>query len=361
MRHLNHRSEWISRFLTSNFIVGSLIFGAFNAPLKAATLINGAGATFPYPLYSKWFFEYQKENPNVQINYQSIGSGGGIRQFLQETVDFGASDAPMNDQQLAKAKKPILHIPTVLGATVLAYNLQSSSTVAPQVGLKLSPDVLADIFLGKISRWNDPRIKKLNPHLNVPADLTILVARRSDGSGTTAVLTDYLSKISQEWKKKVGAGTSVNWPVGLGGKGNEGVSGIIKQTPGALGYIELTYAENTHLPYASIQNKAGNFVAPSIKSVSAAAEAFLSKLPADFRLSITNPDGGDVYPISAFTYLLVYQTLPPGKGEDLVKFLKWAETQGQNYAEKLYFAPLPPALIRKIEAKIDTITFLPLQ
>jgi phosphate transport system substrate-binding protein len=243
----------------------------------------------------------------------------------------------------------------VLGATVITYNLPNTSKGANPPTLNLSPDVVADIFLGTLSNWNDPRIKKLNPQISFPSDLSIIVARRSDGSGTTAILTDYLSKISTEWKQKVGTSTSVNWPVGLGGKGNEGVSGIVKQTPGAIGYIELNFAESTHLPYASIQNKAGNFILPNSKSVTAGAEAFSGQLPDDFRLSITNPDGANAYPISAFTYLLVYQTLQPGKGEKIVEFVKWAVTHGQKYAEKLFYAPLPPTLIRKIEAKIGKI------
>ncbi|MEO5968641.1 MAG: phosphate ABC transporter substrate-binding protein PstS [Bdellovibrionia bacterium] len=361
------KCRWIISFYSVNFVLnsvaGGLVFGALETSLKAdtvaTTLINGAGATFPFPLYSKWFFEYQKENPEVQINYQSIGSGGGIRQFLQETVDFGATDLPMSDAQLTKSKKSVLHIPTVLGATVITYNLPNASKESTPSALKLSPDVVADIFLGTLSNWNDSRIKKLNPTISFPSDLSIIVARRSDGSGTTAIFTDYLSKISSEWKQKVGMGTSVNWPAGLGGKGNEGVSGIIKHTPGAIGYIELTYAESTHLPYASIQNKAGNFVLPNLKSVTAAAEAFSNQLPDDFRLSITNPDGPNAYPISAFTYFLVYQTLQSTKGEKIVKFLKWAVTHGQKYAEKLYYAPLPPSLVRKVEAKIGKINIQP--
>jgi phosphate transport system substrate-binding protein len=357
MPSIRPRLQFIFRLLTLTLVLGSLTLNLLFSPLLGdmlkSTLINGAGATFPFPIYSKWFFEYQKVNPSVQLNYQSIGSGGGIRQFMQETVDFGATDSPMSNELLVQSKKPVLHIPTVLGATVITYHLPGISSKSPH--LKLSPELLAEVFLGTLSNWNDPRIQGLNPQITFPADLSIIVARRSDGSGTTAILTDYLSKVSSEWKMKVGSGTAVNWPVGLGGKGNEGVSGIVKQTPGAIGYIELNYAESTHLPYASIQNKSGQFIVPTLKSVTAAAESYLGQLPDDFRLSITNPDRPDAYPISAFTYILVHQILQPGKGEKIVKFLKWAENQGQTYAEKLYFAPLPRMLTKKVEAKINKI------
>lgn len=315
----------------------------------ASTLINGAGATFPYPLYSKWFSEYQKVDKEVQINYQSIGSGGGIRQLLDKTVDFGASDSPMTDEQLSKSSKPVFHIPTVLGAVVVTYNLPGIDK-----GLKLTPEVLADIFLGKITHWNDERITKLNPGLNLPKD-AIMVVRRSDGSGTTGIFTDYLSKVSPEWKSKVGTSTSVNWPVGLGGKGNEGVSGLVKQTPGSIGYVELVYAENNKLPYAALKNKAGQFVMPSMKTVTAAAGGALKNMPADFRVSITDAAGKDAYPISGFTYLLVYKSMADGKGKEIVKFLKWAIADGQKYAEPLYYAPLPKTMTKKVVAKINQI------
>ncbi len=312
----------------------------------AAMLINGAGATFPYPLYSKWFSEYQKQNPKVQINYQSIGSGGGIRQLLEKTIDFGASDAPMTDAQLAKASHPILHIPTVLGAVVVTYNLPNVTN------LKLTSENIADIFLGKIKKWNDSRLQKLNPSL---PDQDIFVVHRSDGSGTSAIFTDYLSKVSSEWKEKVGSGTSVNWPTGLGGKGNEGVTGLVKQTPSSIGYVELIYAANNKLAFAFIQNKAGMFIEASPKTVSAAASGALKQMPDDFRVSITHADGKNSYPISSFTYLLVPQTLIGKKGKDFVQFLQWAVTDGQKHAEKLTYAALPEPLVKKVLAKIKSI------
>ncbi|MEO7165347.1 MAG: phosphate ABC transporter substrate-binding protein PstS, partial [Bdellovibrionia bacterium] len=276
-----------------------VLLGTWSATAGAVTLINGAGATFPFPLYSKWFFEYEKENPNVHINYQSIGSGGGIRLFLEKTMDFGASDAPMTVEQLSKADRPVLHIPTVVGAVVLVYNLPGISQ-----GLKLNSNVIVDIFLGKIDNWNDKRIKEMNPQFSLP-DLPIIVARRSDGSGTTHVFTDYLSKTSPDWKKQVGTGPAVNWPIGLGGKGNEGVAGLIKQSPGSIGYVELIYAKNNELPYAAIKNQSGYFILPDLTSVTAASASFLKSIPADFRISITDSPGVGAYPICALTYLLV--------------------------------------------------------
>jgi phosphate transport system substrate-binding protein len=317
---------------------------------NATQLINGAGATFPYPLYSKWFSEYQKVDADTAINYQSIGSGGGIRQFLEKTVDFGATDAPMTDEQLAKSSVAVLHIPTVIGAVVITYNLPGVAK-----GLKLSSEIVADIFLGTITQWNDAKIAALNPGVTLPAT-AILVSHRSDGSGTTGIFTDYLSKASPAWKAKVGQGNSVNWPVGLGGKGNEGVAGLIKQTPGAIGYVELIYAENNQLPYAAIQNKSGAFVMPSLKSVTSAAASVMKTLPADFRVSITDASGKDSYPISGFTYLLMYQKMDKEKGGRLVKFMNWAMTDGQKFAEPLFYAPLPKELVKKVEAKIKTIS-----
>ena len=322
----------------------------FSITAGASQLINGAGATFPYPLYSKWFSEYQKVDPDTAINYQSIGSGGGIRQFLEKTVDFGATDAPMTDEQLAKSSIPVLHIPTVLGAVVITYNLPGVAK-----GLKLSADAVAKIFLGGITKWNDAEIAGLNPGVTLP-DTAILVSHRSDGSGTTGIFTDYLSKVSADWKTKVGQGNSVNWPVGLGGKGNEGVAGLIKQTPGAIGYVELIYAENNQLPYASIKNKAGAFVLPSLKSVTSAGASGMKTMPADFRTSITDAGGKDSYPISGFTYLLMYQKMDKEKGARLVKFLNWAMTDGQKFAEPLFYSPLPRELVKKVEAKIKTIS-----
>lgn len=315
-----------------------------------ASLINGAGATFPYPLYSKWFSEYQKIDPEVQINYQSIGSGGGIRQFLEGTVDFGATDSPMTDEQLSKSSVPVFHIPTVLGAVVLTYNVPGV-----EQGLKLSGEIVADLFLGKITKWNDPKIAQLNQGTQLPHS-DVLIVHRSDGSGTTGIFTDYLSKVSAGWKGKVGAGTAVNWPVGLGGKGNEGVTGLVKQTPGSLGYVELVYAKNNSLPYAWLKNRTGAFVEPNAKSVSAAAAGALASMPADFRVSITQAEGKDSYPISGFTYLLVYKTMPKDKGQKMIKFLRWALRDGSRYAEPLHYAPLPKSLVNRVEAKIDAMT-----
>jgi phosphate transport system substrate-binding protein len=326
-----------------------LLAGLLAAP-AAFALINGAGATFPYPLYSKWFSEYQKLKPEVQINYQSIGSGGGVRQFLEGTVDFGASDAPMSDEQIGKAKSGVVHVPTALGAVVMTYNIPGVTT-----SIQLTGAVIADIFLGKTKKWNDPAIVKENTGVVLP-DSPILVVHRSDGSGTSSIFTDYLAKTSEEWKSKVGAGTAVNWPIGLGGKGNEGVTGLVKQTPGAIGYVELIYAENNKLQVAQVKNKSGSFVTPSAKSVTAAAQGSLKTIPADFRVSITNAEGKDSYPISAFTYLLIGQKIPAGdKSTQLMGFLNWAVTDGQKFAEKMTYAPLPAALVQKISAKIKTI------
>jgi phosphate transport system substrate-binding protein len=314
------------------------------APALAAgpLLINGAGATFPFPLYSKWFSEYNKLHPDIRFNYQSIGSGGGIQQFTAGTVDFGASDAPLGDAQIAKAPD-VVHIPTVLGAVVVTYN-------APFTGLRLTRAVLADVFLGKITRWNDPAIAKANPGIQFP-DAAISVVRRSDGSGTTYVFTDYLSKISAEWKAKFGNGTSVSWPVGLGGKGNEGVTGLVKQTPGSIGYVELAYATQNKLPVAPLENQEGNFVAPSLASTSAAAAGVT--LPADYRVSVTDAKGKDAYPMASFTYLLVHRDAKDkAKGEAMVNFLWWAVHAGQAFAAPLDYAPLPRAVVQNVEKTI---------
>jgi phosphate transport system substrate-binding protein len=320
------------------------------SPVHAADtlLLNGAGATFPYPLYSKWFSEYGKADPSVRINYQSIGSGGGIRQFLEKTVDFGASDAPMTDEQLAKATSPVLHLPTVLGAVVVTYNVQGLS------GLKLTGPLVADIFLGKITKWNDARIKELNPTASLP-DTSMLVVHRSDGSGTTAVFTDYLAKVSEEWKSKVGAGSSVAWPAGLGGKGNEGVTALLKQTPGSIGYVELTYAQSNKLEHAALKNKAGSFVVASPKAVSNAAAAMSKKIPADYRVSITDAEGKDSYPISSFTYLLTYKSMDLKKAQKFVSFMEWALKDGQKFAEPMSYAPLPAALVGKVQKTLTEI------
>ncbi len=316
--------------------------------MAAPLLINGAGATFPYPIYSKWFDLYSKINTDVRFNYQSIGSGGGIKQITSQTVDFGASDGPMTDQQLKDAPGRLFHIPMVMGAVVVSYNLPGVGK-----GLKLTPDVIADIFLGKITKWNDPRIASANPEITLP-DTGIMVARRSDGSGTTYIFVDYLSSVSGDWKLKVGKGTSVNWPIGIGGKGNEGVSGLIKQTPGALGYVEMSYAIKNNLAYAFIQNKSGKFVEPSIASTSSAAAGV--PIPSDFRVSLVNSANPDAYPIAGFTWLLIYKNMPdPVKGKAIVDFVRWAVREGQQYAGDLLYAPLPADVVTMIEKKLEEV------
>lgn len=313
--------------------------------------LTGAGATFPYPLYSKWFADYATKT-GVKINYQSIGSGGGIRQLSEGTVDFGASDSPMKDEDIARAKGPVMHFPTVLGAVAVTYNLPEMT--AP---LKLSGQVLSDIFAGKITKWNDPKITALNSGVKLPAS-DILVVHRSDGSGTTFVFTDYLATVSPSWAAGPGRGKEVAWPVGLGGKGNEGVSGQVKQTPGAVGYVELAYAKQNRLPYASIQNAAGNFVAPSPEGMTAAAAGVAESLPAntDYRLSIVNAKGADAYPISSFTWILVYaQQSDSIKGRKLRDFLRWALTDGEKQAASLDYAPLPASMATRLNARLDSI------
>lgn len=316
--------------------------------LAAPMLINGAGATFPYPIYSKWFDVYSTVNPDARFNYQSIGSGGGIKQITAGTVDFGASDGPMTDQQLAEAPGRIIHVPTVMGAVVLAYNLPGV-----EKGLKLTPAVLADIYLGKITVWSDARIAAENTGVALP-DLPIVVTRRSDGSGTTFIFVDYLCKISGDWKLKIGKGTSVNWPVGLGGKGNEGVAGLVKQTPGAIGYVELSYAMKNGISYAFVQNKAGKSIEPSIETTSKAAEGVT--IPSDFRVSLTDSDNPDAYPISGFTWLLIYKHQPDAvKGKAVVDFIRWAVTDGQKYTADLLYAPLPADVVTMIQKKLDEV------
>ncbi len=309
-------------------------------------LINGAGATFPFPLYSKWFNQYNQLHPDLKFNYQSIGSGGGVKQITEKTVDFGASDAPLSDAELQKAPG-VLHIPTVLGAVALVYN------GAPD-GVKLPSEVVAEIFLGTITRWSDPRIAAANAGLKLP-DQAITVVHRSDGSGTTAVFTDFLAKVSPDWKSKVGAGKSVKWPVGLGGKGNEGVTGFVKSTPGAVGYVELAYAKQNKLSMAAIKNADGQFITPSIESTSEAAAGV--QMPADFRVSITNAKGKGAYPISSFTYVLIYKEQSDGaKGKAIADFLWWAIHDGQKTAGPLDYAPLPKAVVAKVELTLRTIT-----
>ena len=301
--------------------------------------INGAGATFPYPIYSKWFSEYNTLHPDVQINYQSIGSGGGIRQLQAQTVFFGATDGPMTPEQMQQAPGKVLHFPTVLGAVVPVYNIPNVTEV------KFSGPVLADIFLGKITKWNDANIAKLNPGVTLPAT-DITVVHRADGSGTTYIWVDYLSKTSPEFLKRVGVNTSVNWPTGVGGRGNEGVASTVKQTPGALGYVELIYALQTKQPYGSVQNMAGEFSKASVDSVTAAAAAAAKQMPSDFRVSITNAPGKGVYPISSFTWILLYENAKDkAQAKAMVDFMKWALTDGQKFAPELGYAPLPADVV----------------
>ncbi|MEM2933770.1 MAG: phosphate ABC transporter substrate-binding protein PstS [Methanocellales archaeon] len=317
--------------------------------------INGAGASFPYPLLSKWCFEYSKIKPNVQINYQSIGSGGGIRQITERTVDFGASDAPLSDAQYANLTG-ILHIPETIGAVVIAYNVPNITT-----GLNLTGDVIADIFLGKITKWSDPRIANLNPGVNFP-DHEISVAHRSDGSGTTFVFSDYLSTINQEWREKVGKGTALNWPTGIGGKGNEGVAGIISQNPYSIGYLELAYAKIQKIPYAKVKNQEGYFIEPSLESTHAAAAGAAPKLPKGHeswsKVSIVNAPGAGSYPIASFTYLLVYKDQgDQAKGKALAEFLWWAIHEGQNYSSELLYVPLPQEVVKLNEEAIKLMNY----
>jgi phosphate transport system substrate-binding protein len=320
----------------------------------AQTLINGAGATFPYPIYSKWFNEYAKLHSGVQINYQSIGSGGGIKQVTEGTVDFGATDGPMNDEQMQDFQKKrgtgVLHFPTVLGAVAVTYNIPGVTA-----SLDLTPEAIAGIFLGKITKWNDPAIASANHKVKLP-DSEIIVVHRSDGSGTSYCWTDYLSKISEEWKGKVGKGTSVNWPIGLGGKGNEGVSGQIKQTAGSIGYVELIYAIQNQLPYARVKNSAGQFIKPDLASTTAAAAGAAMNMPGDFRVSITDAPGKDAYPIATFTWLLIPETIQDkGKQKILTEFMRWMLTSGQDLAEGLSYARLPKEVVMREEKAIARV------
>ncbi|HJU73145.1 MAG TPA: phosphate ABC transporter substrate-binding protein PstS [Gemmatimonadaceae bacterium] len=314
--------------------------------------LTGAGATFPYPIYAKWISDYEAKT-GVEINYQSIGSGGGVRQFQEQTVDFGATDAPMSDEEIGKAKGgAVLHFPTVLGADVVTYNLPGVSQ-----SLRLTGDVIADIFLGKVQKWNDPRIASLNAGVRLP-NQDILVVHRSDGSGTTFIWTDYLATVSQAWASGPGKGKEVQWPVGLGGKGNEGVAGQVKQTPGAVGYVELAYAHQNNLPVAHVRNAAGNFVEPTIESITAAAAGAMTRMGAgsDYRVSIVNAEGANSYPISSFTWLLVYQNQTnDAKGRALVDFLRWIYAEGQNAAPALDYAPLPEAMRQQLTARLSEI------
>lgn len=320
--------------------------GGSSAAASSELTINGAGATFPYPIYSKWFDAYHTAHPNVRINYQSIGSGGGIKQLSAGTVFFGASDGPMNDEQLKNAPGPILHLPTVLGAVVPVYNVPNISQP-----LRFTGAVLADIYLGRITKWNDPKLAADNPGVALPAQ-EIAVVHRSDGSGTTYIWCDFLSKVSPDYKSKVGVATSVSWPVGVGAKGNEGVSGLVRQTPGAIGYVELVYAAQNNIRFGAVQNKAGEFTMATLDSVTAAAATAAANMPEDFRVSITNADGKGVYPIASFTWLLFYQQ-PQDKerARVMVDFMKWALTDGQKLAPSLHYAPLPQAVVdRELQA-----------
>ncbi len=319
------------------------------APTGPVTL-NAAGSTFVYPMMSKWSSEYQKIDPNLQVNYQSIGSGGGIRQLIARTVQFGATDGPMTDEQLRDAKSPVLHVPLVMGAVVATYNLPNLAHA-----IKFTPEALAGVYLGAVKEWDDPAIAKANADLKLPST-PIVVVHRSDGSGTTYVWVDYLSKVSPEWKTKVGVATSVNWPVGLGGKGNEGVSGTVQQTPGAIGYVELTYALQNKMPVGVVKNQAGNFIEPTVAAVTAAAAGALSTIPDDLRYSITNSPASDGYPISGTTWAILYQDMPAGpQRKGAVGFLRWALHDGQKYCAALDYARLPEDLVKKATAKLDLV------
>jgi phosphate transport system substrate-binding protein len=326
----------------SPFVVAlSLAAAVATAGLAAqGSIITGAGATFPNPIYQKWFSEYNKLHPEVQINYQSVGSGAGIRQLTSRTVFFGATDGPMTQDQLLAAPGKVLHFPTVLGAVVPVYNLPGVTQE-----LKFTGAVLADIILGRVTRWNDPALAQLNPGANLP-DSDITVVHRSDGSGTTYIFVDFLSKVSPDFKKTVGVATSVKWPVGVGGKGNEGVAGLVSQTPGSLGYVELVYALQNKIAYGSVQNSSGAYVRASVEAVTAAAAAAVSQMPEDFRVSITNPPGKDAYPIASFTWLLFYENAQDkAQARTMVAFMKWALTDGQQYATDLGYAPLPRGIV----------------
>lgn len=338
----------MKKLLTGLMALSLLSCGSLS--LADALLINGAGATFPYPIYSKWFDEYHKMKPDVQFNYQSIGSGGGIRQISQKTVDFGATDGPMSDDQLKSAPAPLMHFPTVMGGVVPIYNIEGVTSA-----LNFTQRAIAGIFLGTITKWNDPEIQKANPDVKLPG-APIVVVHRSDGSGTSYCWTDFLNKVSSEWNAKVGKGTSVNWPVGLGGKGNEGVAGLVKQTPNSIGYVELIYAKHNNISYGAMQNKAGKFVLCTLESVTAAAAAAAKSMPGDFRVSITNAPGDDAYPASTFTWLLVYKIQEnKQKGQNLVDFLNWMLTDGQKFTQDLGYAPLPDSVIAQEKAAIAKI------
>jgi phosphate transport system substrate-binding protein len=336
----------------TRFVALAALLGAA-VPAASQVQLNGAGATFPKIIYENWMLAYNQSHPDVKLNYQAIGSGGGIRQFSDGTVDFGGTDAPMTDSAITAISGNVLHIPTVMGAVVIAYNLQGLSQP-----VKFTPDVLADIFLGKITNWNDARLASVNPGVKLPTQ-DIIVVHRSDGSGTSFVFTDYLSKVSPDWQQKVGKGTSPNWPVGLGGRGNDGVSATVTQTPGAIGYIELAYALINKTPFGTLKNSSGNWITPSLESVTAAAAGAMKDMGpnTDFRVSITNAPGAQAYPIASFTWLLVHKQYSDNpKARTLVQFIWWAETDGQAKAPELGYAPLPKELRPWIEARLKTVT-----
>jgi len=341
----------MARMKVNSIKAMGLTMGAFlfvTAGVAQAQKLTGAGATFPYPIYSKWFSEYSAAHPGVEINYQSIGSGGGIKQVTAGLVDFGASDVTMNDDQLAQSKIKLVHIPTVLGAVVPIFNVTGVSDI------KFSPDVLADIFLGKISNWNDPRIAKDNPGVKLPSQ-NINVIHRAEGSGTTFIFTDYLSKVSKDWLNGPGRGAALNWPKGIGGKGNDGVAGLVRQLPGSIGYVELIYAMQNHISFGEIKNAAGNWVKASIAGVTEAASS-VKQMPADYRVSITNAPGAQAYPISSFTWMLVpIHAQDASKGKVLKDFLNWMLNDGENQVSSLYYAPLPKALVDKEHITVDNL------
>ncbi|WP_263375872.1 phosphate ABC transporter substrate-binding protein PstS [Granulicella aggregans] len=331
-----------------NVIAAGLL--ALTASAGVAQNINGAGATFPNPIYSRWFAEYNKIHPEVKINYQPIGSGGGIRQVSEGTVDFGATDGPMNDQQIADSKIKTIHIPTVLGAVVPVFNIPGNTK-----DLNFSSEVIADIYLGKISKWNDPRIAKDNPGVQFP-DKAILPVYRSDGSGTTYIFTDFLSKVSPDFQSKIGKGTSVKWPTGIGQKGNEGVAGMVRQSPYSFGYVELIYARANNMQFGAVKNKAGKFLKATTDGVTAAAAAAAKSMPKDYRVSITNADGPDSYPISSFTWLLIpVKSVDPAKGKALQGFLDWMITTGEGEASSMTYAPLPKQVQEMVKQTIKTV------
>jgi len=341
---LRRRSGW-----TLALAAGAVL--ALVAVVTAQSMnLTGAGATFPFPLYSKWSQVYDAER-GVRVNYQSIGSGGGIRQFISKTVDFGASDGPMTDDQIREAGGRVLHVPMVAGAVVAVYNVPG---VGP--GLNFTPDVLSDIFLGKITKWDDPRIAKDNSAVKLPG-ASIVVVHRSDGSGTTAIWVNYLSKVSSEWKTKVGEGTSVEWPTGLGGRGNEGVAGLVKQTPNTLGYVELAYALTNQMAFGNVRNRAGQFIRPSLSTTTKAMEGALKAIPEDYRIFFTDPDGREAYPVAGFTWILIYgDQRDAAKGKALMEFLWWATHDGQKYGPPLLYASLPKSLVQRIETTLRSVT-----